>query len=67
MIERRQETNNYKFTSMTPEQQNYVHKILLNLKLKPRGVEMNSLEVFFLFFPNPKTVNLVQCHFFLSL
>jgi hypothetical protein len=51
MIERRQESDNYKFTKMTPQQQNYVHKILLNLKLKPRGVEMNSLELFFLVFP----------------
>lgn len=53
MIEKRQETDNYKFMRMTPEQQNYVHKILLNLKLKPWGVEMNSLELFIFVFPKP--------------
>jgi hypothetical protein len=53
MIERRQECNKYRFTKMTPQQQNYVHKILWNLKLKPWGVEMNSLELFFLVFPKP--------------
>ncbi len=54
MIERRQKNDNYKFMKMTLEQQNYVHKILVNLKLKPQGVEMKSLEFFFCFFQTLK-------------
>jgi hypothetical protein len=37
------------------------HEILLDLKLELKNVETNSSNRLFLFLPNPKTINLVQC------